>query len=81
MEELVQLLQQYPVVSTVLAVIGGLRLVMKPLFSLLHALVEVIPGDKDNQLLAKIEGSKVYTSIVYVLDYLTSIKLLSPPKK
>lgn len=69
------LLVKYPVVVSVLAVVGGLRVVMKPLFALLHAVTDVIPGDKDNQLLGKVEGSKVYAAIAFVLDWAASVKL------
>lgn len=76
MEELIlALATKYPVLVTVLTVIGTLRLVMKPLFSFLHEYVLITETKKDDELLAKVEGSKYFKWVMYVLDYLASVKV------
>ncbi len=65
----------YPTLSTVLLVISGLRLVNKPLFSLLHTIADVTPYDGDDKTLAAVESSPIYASICYALDWVASIKL------
>lgn len=65
----------HPIVVTVLGVMGGLRIVFKPLFALADAIAEATPTPKDNEILSEVEHSKIYTGIVFVLDYVASIKL------
>lgn len=73
------LLEKAPYLATILVWMGALRLILKPLFTFLHSAVEVIPGDVDNQILEKVEKSKTYAVISFVLDYFASIKLPQPP--
>ena len=66
------------IVSKVLMVIGGLRVIFKPLMSLIQAVVGLSPSVKDDSILSMIIESKVYKVIAYALDWSASIKL---PKK
>ena len=64
------------VVMQVISIIGSLRLVNKPLFSFLNAVVAFTYWtEEDNLLLAKVESSKVYKGIMYVLDWVASAKI------
>ena len=72
------LVTKYPWIATVLAVIGACRVLIKPLFTFLHSVVHVTPSAKDDELLAKIEGHKIFGWVVWALDYLFSIKLVHP---
>lgn len=65
---------QYPVIASILMVIGTLRLIMKPLMTFLNELVIIIPGDTDNQILSSVENSKWFKGLMYVLDWFASIK-------
>jgi len=56
------------------AIIGSLRVFLKPLMSVARTYVEFTKTDKDNIQLDKVESSKAYTSVLYILDWLTSIK-------
>jgi hypothetical protein len=76
---ILSLVQKWPVVSTVLMVVGVLRFINKPLFSFLRTFVLATPSKKDDQILDKVESSKVYKTICYILDWFGSIKL--PSKK
>ena len=72
---LIDLSSKYPVIASVLMVIGVLRSVFKPLMSFLRTFVLATPSEKDNSILDKFEGSKFYAGIIYVVDWFTSIKL------
>ena len=66
-----------PVVQ-VIAFIGSARLILKPLQPLEKVIKEVIaatPSTKDDELLAKAEGSKAVKFIKFMVDYLLSVKL------
>lgn len=69
------LLEQHPLPMALLSVIGGLRLIMKPLFSLLQAITQATPSPRDNEMLAKVMDSKIYKGLAFVLDWFGSVKL------
>lgn len=82
MEELIlSLVQKYPLVSSILVVIGVLRAIFKPLTTLLQKYVKATPSESDNKLLQKVLDSKVYDAIQWFLDYTASIKLPKKEKK
>jgi hypothetical protein len=79
MEFILALIQQamasYPQIASVLFVIGALRVVVKPIMAVLEAYVLYTPSLDDDSKLAVLKESAVYKGIVFVLDYLASIKL------
>ena len=75
---LIPFIAQYPVVSTIFMVIGGLRLFLKPFMAVFKAIVEYTPYDSDDKVFSKVESSKAYKAVCFVLDLLGSVKL---PKK
>ncbi len=75
MDLVIQFAAQYPIVATILMVVGVLRLVNKPLFAFLNTVVAATPTPKDNEILKKIETSKAYQYISFLLDYLGSVKM------
>ena len=61
-----------------IALLGSARLIMKPFQPLEKAIREVIlgtPSKKDDELLEKLESSKVAKSIKFLVDWLFSIKV------
>lgn len=72
---LLDLVSKYPVVASVIAVVGILRLVIKPLMSIVHSVADSTESAKDNEVLEKIESSKVWQGLVWLIDYLSSVKL------
>lgn len=72
---LVGLVSKYPIITSIIMVVGILRAVNKPLMTFLHAVVLATPTNKDDELLGKVEGSKIYGIVSFVLDYIASIKL------
>lgn len=73
---LVPMVEKYPALAGMFFVIGALRVVLKPLFSILHAYVIYSPNAADDALLEQVENSKAVKGIFWVLDYLASIKLV-----
>lgn len=57
------------------AVIGSLRIFVKPIMSLLLAYVEFTPNTRDNELYEDLEKGNVMKTLTYLLDWFASIKL------
>lgn len=76
---LLDLVAKYPVLASIVGVVGLLRLIIKPIMVALKSIVESTETPKDNELLTKVEESKVYKAVIFLLDYLASVKI--PPKK
>ena len=78
MELINQLMTQFPIVATILAVIGGLRVIFKPIMTAIEAIVAATPSDKDNLVVEGIKANVLYKGFVWILDFFASVKL---PKK
>lgn len=72
---IVELMSKYPVAASVLAVIGVLRVINKPIFAIAHAIVEATPSKSDDDALAAVEASAFYKGLVFVLDWFASVKV------
>ena len=72
---LVTAAQQYPMLMTILMVIGVLRAVNKPLFALWRSYVQATPTKADDEILDTIERSKITKAILFVLDWTASIRI------
>jgi phage terminase Nu1 subunit (DNA packaging protein) len=72
---IIQLVSQYPVIGSIIVVVGGLRLVLKPLFAAAHYYVEQTADPADDAKLAEVEQSKIVQGLFFVLDYLASVKI------
>ncbi len=70
---LITLINQYPTVATILMVIGGLRLFLKPVISFLHWLGKEWKWLE--KLAVRIESSKWLGMVEYVLDWMASVKV------
>jgi len=75
-----ELAQKHPVALSVLSALYVLSAINKPLFTLLHKYVEATESSSDNELLNKVENSKVYKAISYLLDWVVRVKLPQPKK-
>jgi hypothetical protein len=69
------LVDKHPILVSILLVMGTLRAVLKPLMALAHAYAASTKSAKDDELVAKVEASKPYKLLSFVLDYVASIKL------
>lgn len=61
--------------TAVLACIGASRLVFKSTLTFLELVFKATPTKKDDQIISNFRRSKVYGTILWVLDLLTSIKI------
>lgn len=59
----------------VILFIGSLRILIKPLMSLLEAYVTVSGSSRDDKLPSQIKEKKWYKTLVYLLDWFGSIKV------
>jgi hypothetical protein len=66
---------QHPWLTTVVAVIGFLRIIFKPLIAAAHSFVAATDTDEDDRSLEVIERSPAFKVFAFLLDYTASIKL------
>ena len=81
LELLREFLQNHPNITTILATVGMLRIINKPLFALLRTYVAQTQSKKDDQMLEKVERSKYYKIFLFALDWLGSIKPASDKRE
>lgn len=67
--------QAYPWLSTVLMVMGALRLVAKPIMSAAHAYVATTASPTDDAVVEQIEASWYWRIFCWGLDWATSVKI------
>lgn len=72
------LFSSHPAFSSLLMLIGVLRVVMKPLMMFIETLVVATPTKLDDGVYKSMIESELYKAFVFVVDWLASIKL---PKK
>lgn len=75
---LVQMATQHALFMLVILLMGFLRSILKPLFTFLHSYVESTVDPADDKLLEKVETSKGYKILVFILDYVASVKIEKP---
>lgn len=76
MEEiLIGLVAKYPIVATVLSIIGLIRLLVKPIMEIIKAYVQFTPTKEDDSFVNKVISSSAYNKFLFVLDWLFSIKI------
>ena len=69
------IVNRYPVAVTILAFLGMLRMMIKPIMTAIGEIVLITPTDKDDKLLEKVKQSKVFKALLYILDWTTSLKI------
>lgn len=74
-------LAAHPDITTILAAVGLMRAINKPLFALMKIYVKKTQSTKDDELLEKIERSKYYKMFLFGLDWLASVKPISDKKE
>lgn len=65
----------HPWLFTIFTIIGVLRVIFKPLMSLLKQVVDTTPTTKDDEFYNQLIDSQAYKAIAWGVDYLASIKL------
>lgn len=71
----IQLATQYPIVFTIIAILGTFRLVMKPLMMGLKLIAAQTASAKDDELLVEVERSAFYKGLIFLLDWIASVKV------
>lgn len=74
----VQVVENHPWVASLLILIGSLRLICKPIMSLVRARVALTPTTDDDAQLQRVMSSWWYQALAWTLDFVASIKI-SPP--
>lgn len=72
---LLDLVSKYPVVTSVIAIVGILRLIVKPIVSILESIAAATESKVDDIALEKVKTSAIYKGLVWLLDYVASVKL------
>jgi hypothetical protein len=62
-------------VLLILAIVGALRIVVKPLVAAAHYVADQTASQADNQFVDRVERSRAFRAFVFVLDWITSIKI------
>lgn len=71
----VQVVENHPWVATLLLLMGGLRLVCKPIMSLVRARVAATPSTEDDAQLQRITSSWWYQCLAWTIDFFASVKI------
>lgn len=72
---IMELAEKQPLLMTVIAILGTFRAVFKPIMTVLHVYTQNTASKSDDEILAKVEESKVFKAIAWLIDYFTSIKI------
>lgn len=76
MEEiLIGLVAKYPIIASILSIIGLIRLLVKPIMEIIKAYVQYTPTKEDDSFVNKVISSPPYNKFLFVLDWLFSIKI------
>lgn len=74
-DQLTFVLQQYPILQHVIAIMVICRIIFKPLFAILGKYVELTVQEDDNKKLHKFMDSKTYKMLAFIVDMAASVKL------
>jgi|SRR5690349_7622164 len=72
---------KHPWIITILTVLGIAARLIQPTVDYLHKVVKETPTTKDDEFLAKIEGSTVLKWLNKILSYCAGINLIHPDKR
>ena len=76
MEDLLaSLVIQYPWLAAILVGIGTFRIFFKPIFSAIEKAVADSPSKRDDLILDRAKKSKAFRFMLWLLDFLFSIKV------
>jgi len=67
--------ERFPLILAIVVIMGGARIIFKPLMSAIRAYVEWTPTKSDDIILNKIESSIPFKIFAYLLDWAFSVKI------
>ena len=62
-------------ILSVLAAIGVLRVIFKPLMAFMHSIADATSSTRDNEILDEVEASKAFKFACWLIDLLASVKV------
>jgi hypothetical protein len=74
----VQVVENHPWVASLLILIGSLRLLFKPIMSLVRSRIAATPTTEDDAQLQRVMSSWWYQALAWTLDFVASIKIAPP---
>ncbi len=74
-DQLTFLMQNYPMLQHLIAIMVVSRIIFKPIFAILGKYVELTVEDNDNKKLNKFMKTKTYKMMAFIVDMLGSVKL------
>lgn len=74
----VQVVESHPWVASLLILIGSLRLLFKPIMSLVRSRIAATPTTEDDAQLQRVMSSWWYQALAWTLDFVASIKIAPP---
>ena len=75
MDVIMGILETLPWYGSLVLVMGTLRVIFKPLFSIIQTVVKATPSKTDDKLLTELKGSNAYAILVWAIDFFASVKL------
>jgi hypothetical protein len=72
---LLQLVEKYPWLVSIILAVGTFRMVLKPIFAAARYYVEQTADPEDDKKLNDIEQSKPVQFLFFILDWLASVKI------
>lgn len=72
----VRVVENHPWVASLLILIGSLRLICKPIMSLVRARISATPSTEDDAQLQRVMSSWWYQALAWTLDFVASIKIV-----
>lgn len=67
--------KDWPILASIIVIMGTLRMFLKPVFTFIKEIVALTKTTKDDEVVAKVEASAAYKWVMFLVDYLASIKL------
>lgn len=79
MDMFLELIKSFPWFSDLVMIMGTARIIFKPLFTLIETIISTTPSKEDDKKWEDIKGSKMFAFLMYLVDYVASVKI--PTKK
>ena len=74
-QAVIDMASKYPICLAILSGVGIFRVVFKPIVTAIKMVVAATPTQKDDVVVAEVEASKIWKAVLWIVDYLISIKL------
>lgn len=68
---------QFGIIVQIIVFVGSLRIFVKPVMSLISTYVIFTKTQKDDIWFAKLQEDKIFKAVIYVIDWLASIKIVA----